>query len=76
MPTIHKPEIKTVPAEKIFDLPGRNERPSHVSCSVCVRERREMEREREGEREKGRKGGRGERERERGGEGKVELFVR
>ena len=31
-----QPEIKTVTADKIFDLPGRNSRPSHVSLCVCV----------------------------------------
>ena len=31
LPLFPKPEIKTVPAEKIFDPPGRNERPTHVS---------------------------------------------
>lgn len=30
-PQIPKIEIKTVQAEKIFDPPGRSERPSHVS---------------------------------------------
>ena len=71
LPPIHKPEIKTVPAEKIFDLPGRNERPSHVRYSEREREG-ERGREREGERERERETER-DRERERGGE---ELFVR
>ena len=33
-----KPEIRTVAADKIFDTPGRSERPSHVSWCVyeCV----------------------------------------
>ena len=29
-----KPEIRTVAADKIFDTPGRSERPSHVSWCV------------------------------------------
>ena len=37
LPPLRMPKVKTVPAEKIFELPGRNERPSHV--------RRERERE-------------------------------
>ena len=36
LPPFVKPEIKTVSAEKIFDSPGRNERPSHVSLCVFV----------------------------------------
>ena len=36
LPPLQKPEIKTVPAEKIFDLPGRTERPTHVSGDKCV----------------------------------------
>ena len=37
MPPLRMPKIKTVPAEKIFDPPGRNERPSHVSLRcVCL----------------------------------------
>ena len=30
LPPLRLPKVKTVPAEKIFELPGRNERPSHV----------------------------------------------
>ena len=36
VPEFPKPEIKTVMADKIFDPPGRNSRPSHVSVCVCV----------------------------------------
>ena len=35
-PDFPKPELKIVTADKIFDSPGRSERPSHVSIGVCV----------------------------------------
>ena len=31
-----RPEVKTVQAEKIFDPPGRKDRPSHVSTCTCT----------------------------------------
>ena len=36
VPDFPKPEIKTVMAEKIFDTPGRSERPSHVRIHACT----------------------------------------
>ena len=35
-PNFPMPEIKTVSADKIFDIPGRAERPSHVCMCACV----------------------------------------